>query len=177
MANVDNANGFLPYSSGSGNGQPVPNEYTLLSGNAEIGLGSPIRSVAGGVDLAAAGGTLGLLGVAAEYKAASDNGTIKVWDDPDQLFVAQTDSGTGTATAASNGGLNIPFTGTGVTNRRSTAQLDQSEAATTSTDQFRLLYLSDEFQGKVKNAAGNFNRWVVKINFHQLGGGVGNDGV
>src|SRR3990167_3256942 len=165
MANVNNPNGFLPYSAPhSGNGQPVANPYTLHASNSEIGVGSPLRIVDGGVNLAAAGGTLGLIGIAAEYKAANAGGTIKIWDDPAQLFVGQTDDGTGTATAATAIGLNCAFIGTGVTNRRSTAELDETSATTTGTLQFKLVGLSPEISGNAVNAHGEFNRFVLLIN-------------
>src|SRR3990167_6292607 len=134
MANPNNPSGFLPYNAPhSGNGQPIITEHPLHATNSEIGIGSPVRIVDGGVNLAAGGGTLGLLGIAAEYKAASAGGVIKVWSDPNQLFVAQTDDGTGTTTALAAVGLNTTFIGSGVTNRRSTAEIDQSESLATST--------------------------------------------
>lgn len=178
MANVDSPNGFSPYNSPhGGNGQATLTEHVLNSSNSEIGVGSPVAVVAGGVDLATAGTGNALLGIAAEYKAASDGTTIKVWSDPQQLFVAQTDDGTGTATAAASVGLNINFTGTSVSNRRSTAELDEDSAATGATLQFKIIELSKEMQGKTQNAHGEFNRLVVKINNHQLQGSTGTAGL
>src|SRR3990167_11151573 len=121
MPNSNVPSGFKPYSNPFGAaGNAVVTEHPLHATNDEIGVGTPVRIVDGGVNRAAAAGTLGLLGIAAEYKAASAGGDIKVWSDPNQLFVAQTDDGTGTATALGAVGLNIAFVGTGVTNRRST---------------------------------------------------------
>jgi hypothetical protein len=176
MANLDSANGFLPYNAPhGGNGQPTVSEHPLLATNAEIGKGSPVKVAAGGVELAAAGDAL--LGVAAEYKAASAGGVIKVWSDPQQLFVAQTDNGTGTATALAAVGLNIDHVGSGVSNNRSTAELDEDSAATTATLSFKIIDLSDEYQGNARNAFGEFNRLVVKINNHQLQGHTGTAGI
>ncbi len=178
MANIDNANGLQPYSAPhSGNGNPVETEHVLLSSNAAIGVGSPVAVVAGGVDHASAGAGNALLGIAAEAKAASAGGKIKVWSDPLQLFVAQTDDGTGTASAEGDLGLNIDFIGVAVLNGRSTSELDESSAAVGATLQFKLIALSDEVQGKAVNAFGEFNRLIVKINNHQLSGGTGTLGV
>ena len=178
MANVDNANGFQPHVAPfSGPGEALVTEHVLSATNSEIGIGTPVAVVAGGVDRATAGAGNALLGISAEYKAANAGGTIKVWSDPQQEFVAQTDDGTGTATAAGAIGLNIDFVGTGVSNRRSTAELDESSAAVGATLQFKILRLSPEFQGKAQNAHGEFNRLVVKINNHQLQGGTGTAGV
>src|SRR3990167_2251075 len=178
MANPNNPSGFLPYNAPhSGNGQPIITEHPLHATNSEIGIGSPVRIVDGGVDLAAAGGTLGLLGIAAEYKAASAGGTIKIWSDPQQRFVAQTDDGTGTATAAGVIGLNINFVGTSVSNRRGTSELDENSATTGATLQFKIMELSTEMSGNVQNAHGEFNRLVVAINNHQFKGHTGTVGV
>lgn len=178
MANIDNANGFLPYNSPTGgNGQPTVTEHVLLATNAAIGVGSPVVVAAGGVDHATAGTGNALLGIAAEAKAASAGGTIKVWSDPQQLFVGQTDDGTGTATAEGAVGLNINFVGTGVSSNRSTSELDEDSAAAGATLQFKIIELSKEVQGRAVNAHGEFNRLVVKINNHQLQGSTGTAGV
>ena len=178
MANANRPDGFKPYNNPFGGaGNPVVMEFPLHASNSEIGVGSPVRLVDDGVNLAAAAGTLGLLGIAAEYKAANAGGSIKVWADPNQLFVSQTDDGTGTMTAATCIGNNATFVGTGVTNRRSTSELDETSGTTTSTLQFKVVDLSDEYVGNARNAYGEFNRLVVKINNHQLGGGVGHDGI
>ena len=177
MANVNNPSGFVPYTGpGTGSGNAQITEHDLLATNAEIGIGSPVKVAAGGVELAAASDAL--CGIAAEYKAASDSSLkIKIWSDPDQLFVAQTDDGTGTATALAAVGLNINMVGTGVTNRRSTSELDETSATTTATLPFKIMKLSDEYQGRARNAFGEFNRLVVKINNHQFGSSTGTVGI
>jgi hypothetical protein len=178
MANVNNPNGFSPYGCPyGGNGQPIVTEHVLHATNSEIGVGSPVSIVDGGVNLATAGTGNALCGIAAEYKAASSGGYIKVWSDPQQEFVAQTDDGTGTATAESAVGLNINFIGTGVSNRRSTAELDESSATTGATVQFKVQRLSGEIQGNAVNVHGEFNRLVVLINNHQFKGHTGTVGV
>lgn len=178
MANTNNPNGFLPYNSPyGGSGQPVITEHVLHATNSEIGIGTPVAVVDGGINIATAGTGNPMCGIAAEYKAASAAGTIKIWSDPQQRFVAQTDDGTGTATAAAAVGLNINFVGTSVTNRRATSELDENSATTGATLQFKILELSTEMQGKVQNAHGEFNRLVVVINNHQFKGHTGTVGV
>lgn len=178
MANNNAANGFLPFSAPyGGNGQAIVTDHDLHATNSEIGIGSPVEIVDGGINLATAGTGNAMCGHAAEYKAASAGGKIKIWSDPQQLFVAQTDDGTGTATALGAVGLNINFIGTGVTNQRSTAELDESSAATGATLQYKIMGLSPEVQGNAVNAFGEFNRLVVKINNHQFQGSTGTAGV
>ena len=169
MANVDNPSGFLPYlnPNSAGGGQPKVTYLRLAAANTAIGVGTPLTLAAGDADIAAAGNAL--CGIAAERKAASTGGLIAVCADPDQLFVAQTDNGTGALSAVTDAMKNTNLVGTGITNGRSTSELDESAADTTATLQFKAFRLSDE----AGNAAGEFNRWVVKINNHQLGTGTG----
>lgn len=177
MANLDNATGFVPVGRlGGGRGSPKAREYELHDSNSEIGIGTPVAIVDGGVNLATAGAGNTILGIAAEHKAASSGGKILVWDDPDQLYTAQTDDGTGTATAEAAIGLNIDFVGTGVSSGRSTAELDEDTAAVGATLQFRIVGLSKEMQRNDVNAHGEFNRLIVRINTHQLAQGTGASG-
>ena len=177
MANPDIANGFRPVSAPHSKGQPVATEYPLHATNSEIGIGTPVEIVDGGVNIGTAGTGNALLGIAAEYKAASSGGVIKVWADPQQEFVAQTDDGTGTATALAAIGLNINFIGTGVTGLNGESELDESSATTGATLQFKIIRLWKGIIGKTENSHGEFNRLVVKINNHQLQGHTGTAGV
>ena len=181
MANPDMANGFRPWADPySGGGQPQITEHDLLATNAVVGIGSPVVVAAGGVDHATAGTGNALLGIAAEAKAVNSGAgeKIKVWSDPQQLFVGQTDNGTGTATALAAVGLNINFIGVAVgANNLSTSELDESSAAAGATIQFKIMRLAQEINGKALNAFGEFNRFVVKINNHQKQGGTGTAGV
>lgn len=169
MANTDKPMGFLPYKCPNGNGNPVVNYHRLHTSNSEIKKGDPVTfSGANGVDKASAGNAL--CGIAAEYKAASSGGTIAVWDDPEQEFVAQTDDGTGTLTAATNMTLNANFVASSNTGDViSNAELDESSGANTATLPFKTFRLA----GFIDNAHGEFNRLIVKINNHQLAGGTG----
>lgn len=169
MANKNAPNGFNPYSTGQF-GTPRLRSYNLISTNAVIGQGTMVAMVADGVDAWTSGA---FLGVAAENKAANSGGTILVWDDPQQLFVAQTDDGEGTATTAAALSLNITATANGVSGIYSTQELDESSAAVGATLPWKLMYLS----AAPDNAYGEFNRWVVKPNNHQLQGGTGTVGV
>lgn len=171
MANNNIPSGFQPYNAPhSGNGNPVVEYLDLSATNTEIGIGTPVKSASGVVDIAAAGNAL--CGIAAEYKAANSGGKIAVWTDPEQRFVAQTDDGTGTLTALAGMQLNANFVGTGVTNRRSTAEIDEDSGDTTATLPFKVLFLAPF----PSNAYGEFNRLVVKINNHQFGSGTGTAG-
>jgi hypothetical protein len=173
MANTNNANGFLPaMNPNNGSGQPIKTYFDLSSTNTEIGIGTPVTSSSGVIDIATAGTGNPLIGIAAEYKAANSGGKIAVWADPNQYFVAQTDDGTGTATSVAAAQANCNFIGTGVSNGRSTSELDESSATTGATLQFKLLFL----EKSSSNAYGEFNRWVVKINNHQLGSHTGTAG-
>lgn len=171
MPNVNNPNGFLPYQSGTGNGVNKIIYLDLVATNASIGVGDLLEIDAGGVDKAEASDAL--CGAAAEAKAANTGGKIAVWADPMQVFVAQTDDGTGTATSAAAMRKNVNFvTGTAV-NGRSIYEIDESTATTTATLPLKILGLS----GDVNNAYGEFNRLLVKINNHQLGSSTGTVGL
>lgn len=169
MANTNSPNGFKPYLTGR---KVQVTYYDLSASNSAIGVGDPIDYENDGtVDRAAA--SAALVGIAAEPKAANAGGSIAVWDDPDQLFVAQTDDGTGTATAKTCQNLNANFVAGTPSNGRSIAEIDESSAATTPALPFKIIRLSDE----VGNAFGEFNRLVVRINNHKAKGGTGTLGI
>lgn len=171
MANSDNPKGFLPYLTPS-DGRPKIHYYDLLATNDAIGKGDPIvMHTDGYVNRAAASDIL--VGIAAEPKAANSGGKLAVWDDPMQEFVAQTDNGTGTATAQTCINLNANFVAGAPSSGRSIAEIDESSATTTATLPFRIVRLSDE----LGNAFGEFNRLVVRINAHKAKGGTGTLGV
>lgn len=174
MANLNIPNGFVPYRGGSSNKAPKINEYALSSSNSEIGIGTPVTRASGVINIA--GTTDALIGISAEYKAANSGGFIKVWDDPQQLFHAQTDDGTGDLTAAADMAKNCTFVGSGVSNRISTAEIDENSGSNTATLLLKVMGLWKGFQGKAQNANGEFNRLIVKINNHQLQGHTGTAG-
>jgi hypothetical protein len=118
MANADRPRGFLPYV-GRGKGAPCPpKEYPAATTNEPIARGDLISlTTAGSVDRTCIGGGGGhdqttVIGVCESVRyyvsgriyegtylpAATGNDTmatavVKVWDDPDQLFVAQVTDG------------------------------------------------------------------------------------
>lgn len=172
MANTNNPSGFVPYiSPNGGSGKAKITYLPLAAANALIGVGDPLEIDAGGVDKAEASDAL--CGIAAEPKAASSGGTIAVWADPNQLFVAQTDDGTGDLTAAADMRKNCNFVAGTASNGRSIAEIDENSGDTTATLPFKVIRLSDE----IGNAHGEFNRLVVKINNHQFGTGTGTAGL
>lgn len=178
MANNNSPNGFQPYLNPFNSGGTAKKVYLpLLATNAVIGIGDPVTIAAGGVDRAAA--SAALCGIAAEAKAASSGGSIAVWGDPDQLFVAQTDDGTGDTTDATGLRKNVNFVAGTPSNGRSIAEIDENSGTTTATLPFKIIALSNEFSGAsgAQNAFGEFNRLVVKINNHQLGSHTGTAGV
>lgn len=169
MANTDNPNGFKPYLTGR---KPQITYYDLSDTNSAIGIGDPVDyDDDGTVNRSAA--SAALVGIAAEPKSANSGGQIAVWDDPDQLFVAQTDDGTGTLTAQTGQNLNANFVAGTPSNGRSIAEIDEDSGATTPTLPFKIIRLSNE----AGNAFGEFNRLVVRINNMKAKGGTGTLGV
>ncbi len=172
MSNTNNPSGFLPYINPfSGQGQAKVAYLPLAAANSAIGVGTPV-TLASGAAVNIAGTTDALCGMAAEAKAANSGGMIAVWADPQQWFVAQTDDGTGDLTASTDLGKNCTFVGTGVSNGRSTAEIDENSGSNTATLLLKTIRLSDE----AGNAHGEFNRLVVKINNHQFGSHTGTAG-
>lgn len=169
MANVNNPHGFLPVRSvGGGIGQPKISYLDLLVTNAAIGIGDPVTLSSGDVDRAAA--STALCGIAAESKSANTGGKIAVWADPLQCFEGQTDDGTGTGTTQLlTSGANANIVAGAPSNGRSIAEIDESTVLTTATLPLKIISLYKD----PKNAYGEFNRLVVKINNHQFGTGTG----
>lgn len=172
MSNVNAPHGFRPVRSIDGGvGQPKLTYMQLAAANSEISPGDCLSITAGDTDLASASDAL--VGIAAEYKAASDGGKIAVWAAPGQCFEAQTDDGEDTATTAILAiGKNINFVATASSGGKSLQELDESSAASTATLPFKVIGLyADQ-----ANAWGEFNRLIVKINNHVLAAGTGTVG-
>lgn len=157
MANNDFPRGFIPF------GKILrANPYTT----AEIIFAGDIVSMAdtGTVAQACVSGATGAaLGVAAHY--AASGATVMVYDDPDQLFIAQEDADGG-AMALADIGLNVNITDIAgdTTLKQSKQELDSSSKATTNTLPVRVLGLLNA----PDNAIGNFARWLCQITNHQL---------
>lgn len=178
MANTDAPRGFRPINGSSGGTTGLIHYHPLISTNAAIGLGDQVKYVTGNasgvVDLSTA--STAILGVAAEAKALNAGATttnntnyIAVWDSPDQLFMAQTDDGTGTASTIACVGLNIDIVATAPSGGESRMELDESSATTTATLPWKIMGLYRD----PKNAFGEFNKLIVRPNNHFLSSGTG----
>jgi len=87
-----------------------------------------------------------------------------VVDDPNVVFEVQ-DIGTGTPLAAADVGINVNLNaGSGNNGYMSSWQLDNASKAVTATFQCRVLGLAR----RQDNAIGQYAKWLVKINTHQL---------
>ena len=129
-ANTDAAFGFAPY-----DGVKRISQYSKLSSTAAIFAGDVVLlNSSGQVQSAATITDRAIVGVAAESIASGSTTTCMVYDDPDQLFVAQDDS-VGTALAQTHIGNQFSITGftpgtaAQVTRNRSIMQVDTSTAA------------------------------------------------
>jgi len=110
-----------------------------------------------------------VLGVSADYSAASTADTdVAVYDDPHQYFIFQEDSD-GAAMAQTNVGNNVDTTSESgsTTTELSTMELDSSGAATTATLPFRIEQIANTYYSDgTANAAGNYCEWIVTPNLH-----------
>jgi hypothetical protein len=139
--------------------------------DATIYPGDLVKLHADGTVTPAAAGDASV-GVAATYAAA--DAQVLVYDDPDQLFVIQSDDAS-EPSAQDDIGLNynIVVGSANATYRRSAMELDGSTGATTATLPLRLIRILPA----VDNALGANAKCVVKINNHQLGSSTGVAGV
>lgn len=156
MANSDRPRGARP------KGRVLrETEYTA---GATVYPGDLVHLEADGlVDPAAA--SEACVGVAATYASASGE-KVLVYDDPDQQFIIQADTGTTPAQTAVGLNYDVVATGGNTTYRQSRMELDSSSGATTSTLPLRLIGFSQE-EG---NEIGEHADCVVVINNHQLKG-------
>lgn len=155
MANADRPRGARPRGR-------VLRETEYVAGGA-VYPGDVVHLEADGkVDAAAA--SEAVVGVAATY-ASGDGQKVLVWDDPDQQFIIQADTGSTPAQTAVGLNYDIVATAANTTYRQSRMELDSDSGATTSTLPLRLIGF-DTAEG---NAAGEHADCVVVINNHQLG--------
>ena len=125
----------------------------------------------GGVGVATTGSTT-ILGVAAEYSAASTRKVdFLVYDHPDQEFAIQDDSDTTAMDEATGPGLraNITVTTGSTTRLRSLHEVDSDTANTTSTLALNVLGLHPIEDGSYATATGQWRKWIVTINNHIFG--------
>lgn len=131
----------------------------------------------GGIGVSATGSTT-ILGVAAEYSAASTSKTdFLVYDHPDQEFTMQDDGDTTAMDEASIGlRANITVTTGSTTLLRSAHEIDSDTAATTSTLALNVIGLHPIEARSFATTTGQWRKWVVKINNH-IFGYVGRTGI
>jgi hypothetical protein len=118
----------------------------------------------GDVEVATASGAL--LGVAAEYKAATDTSDIAVIDDPEAVFEIQASANVTAADVFANAQLVVTTGDTSLL--LSKHALDSANIADTATHQLKILGLSSIDD----NAYGSYAKVKVKINNHSFKAGV-----
>lgn len=166
MANTDIAIGFLPHVCG-GNGNPVEKEFFLDPTAGAIGKGAPVILGAGGIIKATVGDGNPIIGIAAEFKAATVGGKIKVWDDTSKEFYAQLADPIGDINTEDDSGANVNFvSGAANSLNQDTSELAASRTAA-ATGQFKLMRILPTVDNDVTLANA---KWIVRINNHQLVG-------
>ena len=132
MANVNFPSGFEPVSSFDGDDLNLI-YLDVSSTNSEIGLYDVVERRSDGFIHQVQAGSVSIVGVAAERKAANSGGVIAIHPAQGLIMRAQTDDAT--VDAQTDIGLNYDIT-VGVPNsvtQRSTMQIDASTQATTAT--------------------------------------------
>ena len=161
MSNKDTPFGFIPIGHMSGGAIPEPHEYTLATGST-IYKGDPVlNSSAGTVIVGAASATTTHIGIAAEY--VSDSGSaggkkIKVYDDPDIIYLVQTTDSITTSISNVFNTADIITSATGsTTTKQSVMELDTPG---TSSKPWLIVRLHDS----PDNAWGEFSKVEVRYN-------------
>lgn len=175
MANSDLPRGFKPYGRIGhvgiyvANGTIYPGDAVKQdAGAAQTAQGPYFRS-------AVVAGTAGaaLIGVAANYATAGQ--VVRVYDDPNQLFLGQCDESEFDSNADLNLNASILATAGNSTYKVSRMEVDSSTLATTATLELKVLGFLPRQDGK--NAMGANAEVIFKINNHQLGSHTGTAGV
>lgn len=180
-------------------GRTIQGQYYLVSTDQDLFIGCPVGFAADGRVQASSGSTvtLGVIGGFIDARlealasdapfldvsavAAGDDVQAFVYDDPNQEYLIQEDTGGGalalTSVAASadlvyRGATELAVDGntdSGFAN----IELDASSLATTTANMFQILRLFNQkqFDG-TDNTPGNFAKWVVKLIHPQRGGGT-----
>jgi hypothetical protein len=112
------------------------------------------------------------------FLPSGNNAYVAVCDDPNQLYVIESDTGGGNMGTVDSIGQTISFvyltasttngnTTTGIAN----LLLDTSTTANDTGGILTLVALYDSVNqdGTLNSASGNFSKWVVRINAHQAG--------
>lgn len=155
MANADKPVGAVPY------GRSQMNRYVA---GGTVYPGDFVKKDNSG-RIVAASASNALIGVAASY-ASGAGVEIRVYDDPEQKFIVQSDDATDPDAQTDIGlNYNIVATAGDSSYKASRMEVDGSTGATDSTLPLRLL---DIVQAP-DNAFGAQAKCIVKINNHQLG--------
>lgn len=163
MANYDAPSGFKPVGR-------VKSKTKYQAGGA-VYPGDAVKFDSDG-EVVAASASDALCGVAATY-ASGQGEAVHVFDDPNQLFVCQSDGSDIDAQTDINLNYNIVATAGNSTYKVSRMELDANTGDTTATLPLKLLYIDN----RPDNALGEFVDCIVKINNHQLGSHTGTAGV
>lgn len=160
MANTSDPRGFILHRTA---GKPIVAKEYVKTASEVLYPGDLVKRVAAGtVQVCGAGVGSGIVGVCAAYAAAAD-ANVLVYDDPDAIYVCETDGSS--AYAVADNGLNCDVAaGTPDTDlRRSGMLLDIATKATTATLPFKILGLAPGVNG-AENGAGVSATVFVKIN-------------
>ena len=111
-----------------------------------------------------------------QYMAATPGASLQYWalvcDNPNVYFAAQEDGDTDDLAFADIGdNVNIIFTHAGnATTGISGMEIDSNTEGTGATKQLKLMWQFDHIEpaSNVRTALGDYCKWVVKINNHQL---------
>lgn len=168
MANVDLPSGFKPY------GRIY--HVGIYTAGGTIYPGDGVKFDAGDANttefegrVVAATAAAAMCGVAANYATAGQK--VRVYDDPQQLFIGQCDGADFDSNADLSLNASILATGGNSTYRASRMEIDSSTLATTATLEVKVLRFLRRHDDK--NAMGEFAQVVFKINNHQLGSSTG----
>lgn len=164
MANRDAPHGFKPVYAIYGE-HAHQKKYTVATTHAAIGIGDLIETVSDGTVRKGTASSTSLIGVAAHPLAANTGTELSVYDNPGQVFEAQTDDGTGALTAQTGIFSNANFIDTATTTDFSIMEIDENSAAVTATLPLKVIGLYPVSN----NAFGEFNRLEVMINNHVYG--------
>ena len=175
MGNVSLALGLVPVNMPYGNVRArryscdgTQNTVQIMIGDAVVldTTGTVIRATSGAGNylMGAVIGCYDSSGAPIQYLTSSTAGYVLVADDPNQQFLIQEDGDTSDLSTA-NVGSNVDLiTAAGTTFRaRSGDQIDSSSVTTSTNAQLRIIAMRDA----VDNAAGDYCKWIVKINMHQ----------
>ena len=198
MANDDNPRGLSPLNAGI----PAEVHYYRASSGTDIYIGDPLHlAPTGYVTIASATGAIPVLGVAKGFLDTNKAGLptddpyldvsdltpkgggrmagdvwVAVYDDPNQLYLVQEDTG-GTALALADVGAAIDLlrrtTVGSVDTGWANIEIDASTVVTTTAAVCQILGLADTVNTDgTNNAVGDYAKWIVRFLHPQKGGGT-----